>query len=89
MEKPTPIRPLWDSAGDAFEVFVRGCFDVGYGCLISFDPADPERAWSVCMHKGARFSGGDVRIGFGSTFEAAMIDCSATPWGPGMVLEKG
>jgi hypothetical protein len=88
---PTLTETLWDTTGEAIDVFARGCADVGYGFLISFDPIGnpPEKSWAVVMHTGARFSGGSVRLGQGDTFEAAMIDCSNTPWGPGMVLEKG
>lgn len=75
--------------GQAIDDFVRGCFDVRYGCMISFDPeGNPARPWSIVMHQGARFSGGDVRYGEGATFPEAMAAIAECPWGPGMTLEQ-
>lgn len=87
MSDPAEVAPY--PTGQAIDDFVRGCADVGYGCMISYDPiGNPWRPWSIVMHQGARFAGGDVRYGEGATFPEAMAAIAECAWGPGMTLEQ-
>lgn len=87
LETSVTITNPWESEAQAMSDFLRGSFDVGYGALIGFDPhaADGER-WSIVQHQGPRFGGGDVRMGWGSSFEAALLDVAQAAWGPGIQI---